>query len=139
MKTPALQAKKVLKRNGLVFHWRYKINKTLHGRLGIGNIFSCVEEAISFLPWPCNILYLLLNLVPRVFSLSNMAAAEEKTLAHRRLRKFQKFIMKKVLLPQSHANVTYGAKSKISFPIKYLFSNCGYLYFQSHTIHIQDI
>ena len=54
--------------------------------------------------------------------------------------------MKKVLLPQSHANI--GAKSKI-FQLRILCEgqwreqnqaiHSGYLYFKSHTIHIEDI
>ena len=61
------------------------------------------------------------------------------------LRKFKKFIIKKVLLPQSDANI--GAKSKI-FQLRILCQgqwreqnqaiHRGYLYFKSHTIHIQD-
>ncbi|CAH3182050.1 unnamed protein product, partial [Porites evermanni] len=57
---------------------------------------------------------------------------------------FKKFIIKKVLLPQSHANI--GAKSKI-YLLRILFEgqwweqnqpiHCGYLYFKSHTIHIR--
>ena len=59
---------------------------------------------------------------------------------------FKKFIIKKVLLPQSHANI--GAKSKIfhlRIPCEGQWReqnqaiHRGYLYFKSHTIHIQDI
>ena len=60
------------------------------------------------------------------------------------LRKFKKFIIKKVLLPQSQANI--GAKSKI-FQLRILCGGQwreqnqaiqrGYLYFELHTIHIQ--
>ena len=62
------------------------------------------------------------------------------------LRKFKKFVVKKVLLPQSHTNV--GPKSKI-FQLRILCEgqwreqnkaiHRGYLYFKSHTIHIEDI
>ena len=62
------------------------------------------------------------------------------------LRKFKKFTIKKVLLPKSQANI--GAKSKI-FQLRILRGGQwreqnqaiqrGYLYFELHTIHIQDI